>query len=540
MRRRRAAGRHVRAGCHVLAAVLIVLLLIYLLDVTFDLSVLQRLLVISMGLVAIAWWLRRAVLPLWRVREDDLDMALLVESRSAVPSDLTAALQFETPAARNWGSRQLRRAAIARARQLAGYLDVRDGQALRPSHAWWVTSLAGCLALMIWGSHPTHTAVFFRRLLLQRAHYPTRTVIDSVTVGGHRVRLPRPQPVKVPLASDVEFVVRGSGQIPTEGYVRIQGRRAESQLVLTSAGTPGKFARQLRRLQETATYQVFLGDAWTEPALLRVVPRPVVEVRLRVHPPPHTGLPGQPLETATLDCRVLAGSRVEVQVQGRNKDLARVGLRTDPGHQARQFALHRAGPDDGWALETTGTPLHCVVQPVSFELEAVDVDGFTPGVPIRGSIRLQVDDPPRVAAAVAHRVILPRARPILDYLAADDHALETVQLSIAVTRAGREVERQTRTIWQRPRAGRPQTSVRGQYPLELDDLALRKGDRVVLEPQAVDDRGPLEGQLARGDAMELEVSDESGVLQAISAADQESEKRLTEIIDRQLGIGASE
>jgi hypothetical protein len=43
----------------------------------------------------------------------------------------------------------------------------------------------------------------------------------------------------------------------------------------------------------------------------------------------------------------------------------------------------------------------------------------------------------------------------------------------------------------------------------------------------------------QGDPLVLEISDESGVLAAISEADPRSEERLTDIIKRQLGIGES-
>jgi hypothetical protein len=71
---------------------------------------------------------------------------------------------------------------------------------------------------------------------------------------------------------------------------------------------------------------------------------------------------------------------------------------------------------------------------------------------------------------------------------------------------------------------------------------LEKGDRVRLTLEVVDYRGEDDEGLAVGesclcDPLVLEISDESGVLAAISEADERSEQRLTDIIKRQLGIG---
>jgi hypothetical protein len=71
---------------------------------------------------------------------------------------------------------------------------------------------------------------------------------------------------------------------------------------------------------------------------------------------------------------------------------------------------------------------------------------------------------------------------------------------------------------------------------EMVDLV--KGDNLRLYLEAVDYRGQLPGQSFRSDLLVLEVSDESGVLTAVSEADVRTEQRLTDIIKQQLGIDA--
>jgi hypothetical protein len=73
----------------------------------------------------------------------------------------------------------------------------------------------------------------------------------------------------------------------------------------------------------------------------------------------------------------------------------------------------------------------------------------------------------------------------------------------------------------------------------LQPANLVKGDRLKLSLEAVDHRGDLPGESYQSDPLVLEISDEAGVLAAISEADEKSEQRLTDIIKQQLGIGGS-
>ena len=55
--------------------------------------------------------------------------------------------------------------------------------------------------------------------------------------------------------------------------------------------------------------------------------------------------------------------------------------------------------------------------------------------------------------------------------------------------------------------------------------------------EAFDYRGENPGKSTLSDAVVLDISDEAGVLAAIAEADENSEKRLSEVIEEQLGIG---
>lgn len=81
--------------------------------------------------------------------------------------------------------------------------------------------------------------------------------------------------------------------------------------------------------------------------------------------------------------------------------------------------------------------------------------------------------------------------------------------------------------------------LQGRCKVDLSQLGLQKGDRLKVDLEIVDYRGDKSGKSTRSDSLVLEITDESGVLAAVSEEDERSEKQLTDIIKRQLGIGES-
>ena len=75
--------------------------------------------------------------------------------------------------------------------------------------------------------------------------------------------------------------------------------------------------------------------------------------------------------------------------------------------------------------------------------------------------------------------------------------------------------------------------------VDLASFGLEKGDRLRLELEVVDYRGNLKSESVRSDPLILEVSDESGVITAITEPDERSEKKLNDSILLELGIGES-
>jgi hypothetical protein len=73
----------------------------------------------------------------------------------------------------------------------------------------------------------------------------------------------------------------------------------------------------------------------------------------------------------------------------------------------------------------------------------------------------------------------------------------------------------------------------------LAGLGLKKGDQVRVTLKATDYRGSADGQTASSEPIVIDITDEAGILAALSEADDRSAKQIETIIERQLGVGGT-
>ena len=545
--RRRWLARVIEGSISWTLALLAALVVDFLCDWTFRFSFAQRVLLLAVFLLLALWTLRRFVWPAVASRESILELALAVERRRGIDSDLVAALQFESASARNqsgmWGSAQLQSAVVDSVAQLGDSLQVDDdvtGRRLRRK----VIPLAVAAGVLLCAAaiFPDHSQAFLDRFLLGAAHYPTQTTITRIVINDQEA-FPKVAPegvTNIPFGPPVRFVVASSGVAPESGDVRIvsQAGGAATIVVLAPAAETGAgaatYTGELPRLAETVTYQVFLGDAWTEPGTIRVIPAPVVSLELNYVPPAYAVKARSSRSIAgSRQISVLEGSQVSLAVQCANKPLAKAELIVG----SQRFGLT---PQDDqkrtWKL-TGDSPLARIAAAVAFEVEVVDVDGLTPDQPLHGFVHIEVDRPPRVAAVVVTERVLPAARPVISWGAADDNGIAEIRLLKTVTRSGGEVQELQEIVRKIPAAEQPQPVLRGRHTLDLKPLGLAKGDEVRVTLEAVDFRGDLAGMSGRSDSILFTVTDESGILAGLIEADEKSARQLDQIIQRQLGIG---
>ena len=519
----------------------------------------------------------------WRIHESRVALTLQVERHEGLDNDLVAALQFADAAPAMSGSRDLQRAVVDRAARLAGGSELRPGPAVTVAPTVFRGLLVSVLVVaaisLIW---PDHVRVFARRLCLASPHYPTRSTIERIAIDGTVVlerseRGTQPDSITRPEGSPVFFRVWVGGRLPDVARVQLttrDGRRREIPLSRQTAegsiaagdvprdsdpaqpnDDPG-YQGHLPRLLEPARFQVFLGDAWSDPAELRMVPLPTIELNLRPVLPEYARRVTRPAAGPDRQqVAVLEGSGVRVSLRCSNgKRLRSAWLTIVSRDPPQRFELTPDGsPEPSWELQDADSPFARIDSDLRFQVQVIDQDGLSLESPLPGLIRLQPDLSPTCSASLVHRVVLPTASPVIEYRATDDYGLARMWLEGQLERTAASESGALPTFslpildesgpWladQLPRSGR--------YPLELADLAATfspplaspawiKGDRLKLTLVVQDFRGASPGETTRSESMLLEISDQSGVLTAISEADEQSEQRLDDLIKQQLGIG---
>jgi hypothetical protein len=510
----------------------------FVVDWCWEPNVAQRVTLFLVAAVACGFGCWRWTWPWLRVQESELDIALLVERREELDSDLVAALQFATPEAANWGSPQLATAVVEYVAEYGREVPIRETEASRPALlravAVVVFTVIVASLVAIW---PYHGRAFVNRLLLGAAHYPRQTVLERLTVNGQVVDIWATVPVVVrtPYGQPVDFVLHANGRLPTAGRVELRPAHDISPTVLpmpAESDNAASFAAHLPRLVDSVAFQAFLGDAWTEPCQLVVVPLPIVTVALSAEPPAYAAeAHDKPEQASSRQLAVVEGTSVTLDVECANKQLRDVTLRI------ADEELPLAVLDQGrrrWRLAPAGTPMAAIVEPLRYEIQVTDEDGLTLAEPIQGLIRIRSDRPPRVTAAIVTQYVLPSGKPRISYGAVDDYGVARMRLLLQVVHEDGSTRDDTIEL---PAEGLPRKAVQQRWPLDLGPLKLQKGDQVKCSIEATDFRGTGSGRSTISEPLVLTVTDERGVLAAMAETDQRTARQMDAIIQRQLGIG---
>ena len=670
LRSARQRTRIAAAASAVAIAASIAIAAFWAIDLRFELSVAQRLVVLALAAIGLVWSYRRYARDLLAVSESLVEVALLVERRHRIDTDLVAALQFEQPEARDWGSSQLETAVIEQVAHRGQALDVFEGFSRAPASGrlFWLTIAGGGLlvAMLLF---PGHARVLWNRLWLGALHYPTKTRIERIAINDQRVldaasQGTAPRRSAAAQGRGLVFLARVEGERPASGLVRVSSLRGgttrpvelleltvderrtrldaavralepvakdaastgpiiddatvlpyldcdapaaaslwrqarDSQAAWSDvlaaaraalekweeqAGQASVYRGQLDRLVESIEFKIFLGDAWTDPAEVAMTPRPLIEPRLTATAPSYVSDSNAIREIGPGRLSVVEGSTVSA------------GLKCANGKRLREAwltVLAISGPkrwnmvaeDDTnllWKLDDKTAPFTRVEEDLRFELQVRDEDGLTLETPLAGLVRVQPDRSPSAVIQLVHRVVLPDAKPVVQFRVLDDHAIASATLRLRVQRGeasqrAKERERAATESSASPSSGSPSSGSpansdkpdtvpsaedeadgdevtlpvaqtrpvmkgsdlpwNGKKLVDLSPLKLVKGDQLSIVLEVTDYRGDRPGATYGSEPAILEISDEAGVLSAVLEADQRAEERLSEIIKRQLGIG---
>jgi hypothetical protein len=563
LRRRRMSVRLGAAWLAIGLAVLWALAAIFWLDWLFVMNRLQRVIALGIGIGAVIWAYRRYAKPLLSQRETDLDMALMVERQQGIDSDLVAALQFESPEAARWGSTQLERAVIDYVAAFSRGLNVLEGipteHIYRRGLALVVTvALAGVVAAM----YPQYALTFLSRLAMSNRHYPTRTMIDEVQVNGAIVAA-SDRSVRAGYGQPIDFAIRLSGESP--GDVRRVDLRSvtngvsqpvELAQAMKSANGQMLFKGQLPQLVDSLDFEVHAGDAWTEPTKLEVVPLPVIEPKLTATPPAYarsTALAEQDKSAGSRQLSVLEGSRVDLEINCENKSLAAATLSVlstefdadkKPVTSKKDYPLERQDADGRrWTLTAADTALARIDSLLKYEIQVSDADGLRLPRPLEGSIHIKADRPPTIMASVEVQYFLPTTGvPEINYTANDDYGISALRMYVEVIHPGGSPDTSAEPIpIPKQKLTKPvlkqNLPLTGTYRLALDQFKLVKGDQVRLIVEATDYRGDQPGKSTKSDPVVLQITDEGGIMAALSETDRHAYEQMNVLIQRQTQTG---
>lgn len=495
------------------------MLAVFAIDDALRLSMATRAVVLCVWAGAAVWAGRRWLVPRWRTRESTVEMALLIERRQRLESDLVAALQFESPVARRWGSADLRRAVIDYVAEFAKTLRLPRGWPPSAAIAWTAGFLMSAAAwAMLIVCRPGYAAAFFHRFLLADARYPTRTVIEAIEID--RAVIAKNSPAKTISGQPVELVVRCSGRLPETGEAVVRsadGTSMRVELQPDSRGA-GDYAARMPRLYAPVVCQIAVGDAWPERFELQTVERPQVELTVVVKPPdyaPANAAKAQP-RPGMAQWTVLEGSQVAIELRSQNKPLEKVVLELD-GEQY-DFRRESAGRRD-WRLSPSPAPLRDLRRHVQFAVAVTDVDGIVPAEPVVGALRVEPDRPPSVHLSARSTVVLPTAQPMLEYHVTDDVALARLRIDRELKRG----EQSTRLEPIDLDLAKKSAAIHASRACDLGELALKSGDELRITLTATDDRGRSEGKTAVSEPLVFRVTDQAGLLASLSQTEGESQ-----------------
>ena len=565
LRKRRSSVRLTTAYSGFLAAAIWVVFGCFLLDWALEMTGAQRVILMLISAYGLIYSFRRYAAPLLQSRESLFQTALLVEKTKGIDSDLIAALQFEEPGAEDWGSAELQDAVKDNVAEMSKGLDVFEGYSaddLGKRVAAFLVSglLVGFLAV----TYPGYTSAFLDRLLFGAELYPTNTTIEKIAIGGPdrmediNVRTgkiddseAKPRNPRGPFGKPLQFQIeckQKQGDLPEKIKVEFDGT-LEADLTLNDEDKDGVYVGELARLTEGLDFRIRAGDGVTHWFEIELIALPKVDVELASTDPDYArkkntdadkfnnctmlGGKGRNCETGNLQIEVKEGSRVDVALRS-DKDLKQPEM--EILKKRYKFVRRSEGDAKIWDLTVTDTPLAVVQKRLNYRISAEDTDGLHPEPTIEGIVQIESDKPPRVRASMVSRYVLPTAKPMIDIKVVDDYGFSKAKILVEVSRQKEEAEQEDPVVITLSEEQKASTSFKHRLACDLTPYELVKGDVVRLFVEVTDDRGDLQGESSKSEALSMQVTDLPGFLKSINELDERSVRQIDAIIEKELGI----
>jgi len=545
LQRTRVFVRWASALCSLGAILVWLLVAAFLADWSFNLPIRPRTALLVAWILGGLWTLKKFIWPVICVRETVEDVALIVERQNQIDSDLVAALQFEQPEAKKWGSSRLADAVVDYVAEYSPSLNVFEGFSYQPLPQR-VIGLGATLLLVAVSAFafPGHASAFWNRFLLGSAHYPTKTQIQSIRINGNEIPVFESRErslVRIPYGQPITVEVNCGGDVPLSGHASLSSLHSDSVNRIELGTVTGKsktFAGEMSHIADSFRIRFHLGDAISDAAEVIIVPLPLVDMTWNITPPDYAKgsiKPGDD-EGGSRQFSVLEGSAAKLNLVCSNKPLNSARLTT------REVTYDLiSSPDNQHGITTwslpPNSPFGMITEALKYEIQVTDRDGLALETPIAGQIRLKTDRPPRIVSSAVTRQVLPTAQPKLDYAAGDDYGVAKIVAIINISREDGRTSRHEVVAKVVDKKDQPLTIVRGQVTIPLSTYELVKGDEVKVVLEVTDWRGTMPGQQGSSEPIGFNLTDLNGILVQTGEEDKKSAKQLDEILRRELGIG---
>ncbi len=583
-------------------AVLWLITSVFLVDVLLLMSIPQRIVAWLISSLLVGWVFWHYTKPWLGVKEDVVDLALLVEKNQHIDSDLVAALQFQETEANTWGSSQLESAVIDYVEDFTPSLDVFEGFTYRrfKRRLGWVMGTVLTLAALA-VIFPNYAKAFGNRMLLGSMRYPSDTNIHRISLNGQTVFVKGGDSLTITCAygTPLNFEVFCQGELPEKGHVRLKAKEGDNHVeveltrglvsepvtqthtaMLADAIKPAPsstsqtngatvYHGNLPRLVNAVTYQVFLGDTWSDPLEVNVIPLPVVTVTLDPKPPKYA-IPNEKEKNAedavvregTRQIAVIEGTSVTLQLES-SKNLKQAVM-TVEGNK-KPLPLRMLDKDGKrWGMGGANSPLYHIRKPVRYSLQVEDTDGLVLDHPIEGYLRIRADRKPRIFPPVLKtNLVIPSGKPTVDFHVTDDYGLSRLAINVQVVRKVpmTKEDQQSNSSSSSDTPGntesedtdqnkmkddvnhisldmlrvspkyQPQKELSGRYALDLSRFQLSPGDELKVSLEAFDYRGDFPEQSSISEPLILKVTDERGFRLGLNSADERSNEIIEKAIN---------
>ena len=389
---------------------------------------------------------------------------------------------------------------------------VLDGRRARRS----ILALAGAAVFVLTVSLTATDATalwFSRNVLLQNVPWPKRTHL-VVQFDGDELIAAR--------GDDVVIEATARGTQPREVelfFTTISGERGRDAMTTVGSAGSYRYRYTFKNAQEDLSFHLEGGDDRTATYHVRLLERPRVESsEIHILPPAYTRMDSRTPADGQRAVEVLRGSRITISIET-NKPLARATL------MAGSDVVAQAVLENG-RYSAMVSPL----ETHTYHFSLLDRANLENRRPVRFSIRVVKDDPPRVRIRLegVGDMITPEAILPIEVSCSDKYGLATVELVYHVLREEAD-EALIELPTFEPHASRFFASV--TWP--VTQAGLVPGDRVMLKARATDFDDVSGPNFAQSAELSLRVVTRDELLAELARREQEHRLSLERLVETQ-------